>query len=95
MMGREYMDLETGRLVFSKAGRDKGLAFVIVEVLDSQYVYIADGHLRTIKKPKKKKTKHLIGTSTIFHTLKVKLDQKIEIYDKELRKILEVWNRNL
>lgn len=43
----------------SLAGRDKGRVFVIVGVLDEEHVYIADGKMRKIEKPKKKKLKHL------------------------------------
>ncbi len=43
----------------SLAGRDKGRTFVIVGVLDEEHVYIADGRMRKIEKPKKKKLKHL------------------------------------
>ena len=43
----------------SLAGRDKGRRFVIVGVLDDEHVYIADGKMRRIEKPKKKKLKHL------------------------------------
>ncbi len=52
-----------GAIVLSKAGRDKNRAFVITEVLDSEYVMIADGRLRTIDRPKKKKCKHLLWES--------------------------------
>ena len=41
-----------GKVVYSKAGRDKGKCFVIIEVIDEQYVYISDGRLRKIEKPK-------------------------------------------
>jgi ribosomal protein L14E/L6E/L27E len=46
-----------GRVVYSKAGRDKDKHFVIVGILNTDFVYIADGSLRKITKPKKKKDK--------------------------------------
>ena len=51
--------LESGMIVRSKAGRDSGRAFAVVEVLDADYVLIADGSLRTLARPKKKKRRHL------------------------------------
>ncbi len=48
-----------GILVISKAGRDKGRKFVIVEVIDSKYVLISDGVTHTVERPKKKKLAHL------------------------------------
>ena len=49
---------EVGMLARSKAGHDKGHVYVIFEV-DEAYVYLVDGSIRTIDKPKKKKKKHV------------------------------------
>ena len=48
-----------GRVVYSKAGRDKKRAFVIVGVTDDGSALIADGRLHTVSKPKKKNLRHL------------------------------------
>ena len=48
----------TGQVVFSKRGRDKGMALLVLKA-DGEYVYLVDGKLRTLEKPKKKKIKHL------------------------------------
>lgn len=53
------MDYEVGRVVVSKAGRDKGRKLVIVAIMDDQYVLVADGDLRKLEHPKKKKRMHL------------------------------------
>lgn len=47
-----------GRIVQSTAGRDADRYFVIVSEVDSDYVAIADGRLRHVVHPKKKKLKH-------------------------------------
>lgn len=52
--------MQRGDVVLSKAGRDKGRAFVVFEVVDSDYVLLVDGRLRTLDRPKKKKRMHLI-----------------------------------
>ena len=49
-----------GQLVVSLAGRDKGCICAIVGIPDEEgFVYIADGRVRKVEKPKKKKLKHL------------------------------------
>ena len=48
-----------GSIAISLCGRDKDRAFIIVGVLDKDYVFITDGKKRKIEKPKKKKLKHL------------------------------------
>ena len=57
------MDCDTiGMIVKSLAGRDKHRAFVVVGRLDEEHLLIADGRLRRIDKPKKKKLRHLSVT---------------------------------
>lgn len=49
----------TGRLVYSKAGRDKGYAYLLAgKSLDGCYLLI-DGRIRDLDKPKKKNPRHV------------------------------------
>ena len=57
--------MEVGQVVFSKCGRDKGRAFVILSIED-EYVFLSDGQLRPLNKPKKKKIKHTQPTHTVM-----------------------------
>ena len=54
-----------GRVVWSRAGRDKKRPFLIVGIADDGKVLIADGKLRTLAKPKKKNLKHLVITDAM------------------------------
>ena len=47
-----------GMLAKSKAGHDFDNVYVIVDS-DESYVYLADGKIRTLDRPKKKKKKHV------------------------------------
>lgn len=49
---------EIGMLAKSKAGHDKGRVYIIIEE-EGAYVYLADGIIRTLEKPKRKKKKHV------------------------------------
>lgn len=53
------LSFEKGRLVISQKGRDAKRPFLIMDVIDSDYVLIADGDLRKAAHPKRKKIKHL------------------------------------
>jgi len=53
------MDNYIGCMVISLAGRDKGKLAAVVDVIDKNYVLIADGRIRKTDSPKKKKLKHL------------------------------------
>ena len=49
---------EVGMLAKSEAGHDKDNVYVII-AMDDSYVYLADGRVKTVEKPKKKKYKHI------------------------------------
>jgi ribosomal protein L14E/L6E/L27E len=49
----------------SKAGRDKGRFFAVLEVCEG-YALIADGELRPLSKPKRKNLRHLGATNHRF-----------------------------
>jgi len=51
-----------GTVVYSRAGRDKGNAMVVLES-EGNFLNLADGKLRTIENPKRKKTKHIQSTN--------------------------------
>lgn len=47
-----------GNLAKSIAGHDRDQIFVIVKE-EGEYVYVADGRIRTLEKPKRKNKKHI------------------------------------
>lgn len=56
-MNEEYITV--GRVCVSRAGRDKGKYLVIVGRADEKHVFLADGMLRKVEQPKKKKLMHV------------------------------------
>ena len=74
-----------GSVVTSRAGRDAGRPFLVVRELDQDYVLIADGGLRTMDRPKKKKRRHLKSTGRTDAALREKLMGGEPISDKEIR----------
>ena len=52
-----------GQLVISKACRDHSRLFIVLQIVDEQFVLLVDGDLRKIENPKLKKTKHLQKTN--------------------------------
>lgn len=55
----ERLPLDIGRVVKSRQGRDAGRYFVILQVVDEQFVMLSDGLTRKLDHLKKKKVKHL------------------------------------
>ena len=81
--------MEVGRVVLSRAGRDQGHYFVIVDVIDEHYVAIANGCQRKVDNPKKKKIKHLAAQKEIFEEIREKIFSKKRIFDSEVRNRLD------
>lgn len=81
--------MELGRIVRTRAGRDKGRYFVVVDVIDDEYVCLVDGELRKLAKPKRKKLKHLEPTKDIHEGLRDKIAQGTRIFDAEVRNCLK------
>ncbi len=77
-----------GRVVTSKAGRDKGRSFLITGVIDENHVYVVDGTLRKLLNPKKKKLKHLTMESAEAEGIREKLTTGKQVFDAEIRNCL-------
>jgi hypothetical protein len=54
-----------GRIVQSKRGRDRGKSFVVIKVVNDNYVIVADGDLRKIDNPKLKNVRHLQCSNSV------------------------------
>lgn len=81
--------MQIGRVVLATAGRDKGKTFVIIGVIDEDYVYIANGTNRTVDNPKKKKIKHLEPVDEYLGAIRDKVLKGQKVFDAEIRKSLE------
>lgn len=79
-----------GKVVHSKSGRDKDRYFIIIGIIDEEYVYIADGDLRKIEKPKRKKVKHLSFTNLVANDVREAILSNSKISNSKIRKFLQV-----
>lgn len=82
-------DVTLGQIVHSRAGRDKGRYFIVVGIIDSNYVLIADGDLRKISSPKKKKLMHLVCHDKFADDIRKSLIEGKRITDADIRKSLQ------
>lgn len=89
-LGVSCLEINLGQVVYSKAGRDSGKKFIIVGIVDSEYVLVADGNLRRLEKPKKKKMKHLNFTEEVLTQIGDKIKSNIKVTNAEIRKALAV-----
>lgn len=85
-------EIKVGSVVFSKAGRDQGKFYVVMEIVDDNYVKIADGDLRRVDAPKLKKIKHLVNQGDVIERLAEKFDESKKVFDAEVKSALRSYN---
>ena len=59
------MKEQVGRVVYSKAGRDKG-RFMVITAAEGETLWVCDGKERPLERPKKKNRKHIGLTNTVL-----------------------------
>ena len=80
------MEIKVGSIVRSIAGHDKG-SLLLVVAMEKGYAYVADGKLRKIEKPKKKKLKHLQGSLDITEREFSENYQRREILAENVKRV--------
>ncbi|SMB83750.1 hypothetical protein SAMN00017405_1080 [Desulfonispora thiosulfatigenes DSM 11270] len=80
-------NLQRGQLVKSNAGRDKGRYFLVYD-WDYEYVYVVDGVLRKVQKPKKKNLCHLSFIKQYSELIQSRFQSGVPITNADIRKAL-------
>lgn len=81
--------LSVGQYVISKMGRDKGRTFIVLEVVDTEFVLVGDGDLRKVEKPKRKKARHLQPTKTISEAVRSAASDSVKVTNLMLKAEIE------
>ncbi len=84
-MEKSLPSAQIGRVAYSKKGRDKGRYYMITSVVDEHYVLIADGVMRKLAAPKRKKIKHLSLKPIVLEGIADKINNNIKVFDAELK----------
>ena len=81
--------INIGDIVVSTAGHDRGEYYLVIEC-DKDFIYVADGRLKTLDKPKKKNIKHVsrLGKSDEFIDIRNSDDN---FNDVKLKYLLKKW----
>lgn len=81
-----------GKFATSKAGHDKTKLYIIIKE-DSEYVYLVDGDLKPLDKPKKKRKKHIQIINRVDETIQNKLETKQIIYNEDIKRAIKLYWR--
>lgn len=79
-----------GRMVLSKAGRDKKQLYILIRQLDSEYVLLSNGATKTMQQPKKKKLKHLSTMEVIDEDLRKAIIDNEKSADIKIKRFLKL-----
>lgn len=83
----------TGFLASSKAGHDKDKIYVIIKE-DNEYVWLADGKIRTLDNPKKKRKKHIQVIKYFYNEeIKSALLEGKKVTDLEIVMVLKKYKK--
>lgn len=81
---------EIGMLALSKSGHDRNHIYVIIKE-ENEYVYLADGKTKLLKKPKKKNRKHI----QIIHKVQEEILEKLlngkKIENDEIKRAIKLY----
>jgi ribosomal protein L14E/L6E/L27E len=89
MMMETTSGLTVGQFVKSKAGRDQGRVFLILDIVDENFVLLVDGDLRKIDSPKLKKARHLMKFNQISADFKNALNAGIKPDDSMVKREID------
>jgi len=81
--------VEIGSIVQSKAGRDEGRLFIVVQEIDADFVMVANGQLRKMDHLKKKRRKHLKPIGIVCEELRTRISEGKPVEDHEVRSWLK------
>lgn len=78
-----------GRFAISKAGHDRGTLYIIL-AQESGFVYLCDGRLHTLEKPKKKSMKHVgLCKTAVSGDMAKRIMLKEKIFDHEIKYVIK------
>lgn len=87
------MDIARSDIVKSIAGRDKGKYFFVLDT-DGEFLVLADGKIRRIENPKRKKRKHTVFVERSDCRIAEKLRSEEKVTNSELRRTLAAYGED-
>ena len=82
-----------GKLAISKSGHDKDSIYVIIKE-EAANVYLADGRLKTVDKPKKKNKKHIQIIKKLPKEITEMLPTDREFRNEEIKRAIKLYRKS-
>lgn len=81
-----------GQLAISRSGHDKGRIYVILKE-EADGVYLADGRLKSLEKPKKKNKKHIQVIKKLPKNVMELLSPDREFGNEEIKRAIKLYQK--
>lgn len=88
-----YGHFAKGHYAISIAGHDAGSVYVILDS-DADFVYLSDGRLKPINRPKKKKRGHLHYVNKKAEAVMTKLDAGLPVTNEDIKQSIKAYSKN-
>jgi hypothetical protein len=88
------MEYSIGMFARSLAGHDKSKLYLISKI-EGEYVYLVDGRIRTLDKPKKKRKKHIQIDYQIMGFVKDKLSTTNKLQNEDIKRAIKLKNTSV
>ena len=82
-------EIQKSDIVLSQSGRDQGRMMVVLDT-DADYLLLADGRLRRVESPKRKKRRHVRKLPLYASRVAEKIRNGDKVLNSELRRELAV-----
>ncbi|AZO96524.1 KOW domain-containing RNA-binding protein [Halocella sp. SP3-1] len=85
---------ELGDLVISTAGRDEGKYYLVVKIVDEDYIQVSDGDKKRIENPKRKNIKHVRPAGYHFEEISIWLLEGKRVRNEDIKKAIKDYQKN-
>ncbi len=84
---------EKGYFAISKTGHDNNQLYIIISS-DDEYVYLSDGRIKTIEKPKRKNKKHIQIIETMDQNINDIIKNGNQLTNEAIKRAIKLYNRS-
>ena len=88
------VDYKKGYFAKSLAGHDKGKLYIIIEEKNdsSDFVFLSDGELKPMDKPKKKRIKHIQVIKTVDEGIGTIIEKGQELRNEDIKRAIKTYS---
>ena len=85
------VNISIGQLVASNAGRDQTNIYLVIGILQNNYLLLVNGRERKFKNPKQKNIRHVNVLNSIAQGVAEKIHSGLKVTDEEIRQAIMIF----